>query len=123
MKKSLLLLVLFVSTISFGQSVKLDGLITDSKAAGLEMANVMAVNQGTKAMDSYAITNDKGKFSLSLKPNTTYVIKISYLGMQNKEIQVTTATENINKSIVLEEGGIELNGVEIVRLKQVLKEN
>jgi hypothetical protein len=33
--------------------------------------------------------------------------------MQNKEIQVTTAAENITKTI--EEGGIELDGVEIVR--------
>jgi hypothetical protein len=73
-----------VSTISFSQTVKLDGFITDSKALGLEMANVMAVNQGTKA-DGYAITNDKGKFVLNLKPNATYTIKISYLGMQNKK--------------------------------------
>jgi hypothetical protein len=115
MKKSLLLLLLIVSATSFGQSIKLDGLITDSKALGLEMANVMAVNASTKAMDSYAITNDKGKFSLSLKPNTTYLIKISFLGMQNKEVQVVTAAENITKTIVLEEGGIELDGVEIVR--------
>lgn len=115
MKKILLLLLLVVSAISFGQSVKLDGLITDSKALGLEMANVMAVNQVTKAMDSYAITNDKGKFSLSLKPNTTYTVKISFLGMQNKEIQLITANENITKTIVLQEGGIELDGVEIVR--------
>jgi hypothetical protein len=41
------------------------------------MANVMAVNANTKAMD-YAITNDKGKFSLSLKANTTHLIKISF---------------------------------------------
>lgn len=115
MKKSLLLLVLFVSAISFSQTVKLDGFITDSKALGLEMANVMALNQGTKAMDGYAITNDKGKFVLNLKLNATYTIKISFLGMQNKEVQVTTAAENITKTIVLEEGGIELDGVEIVR--------
>jgi hypothetical protein len=56
------------------------------------MANVMAVNQGTKAMDGYAITNDK--VCAKLETNATY-IKISYLGMQNKEIQVTTAAENI----------------------------
>jgi hypothetical protein len=50
-------------------------------------------------MDGYAITNDKGKFVLNLKPNATYTIKISYLGMQNKEIQVTTAAENITKQL------------------------
>jgi hypothetical protein len=35
--------------------------------------------------------------------------------MQNKEIQVLTAAENLTKTVVLEEGGIELDGVEIVR--------
>ncbi|MEM8521408.1 carboxypeptidase-like regulatory domain-containing protein [Flavobacterium sp. PL12] len=111
----LLFLSLLITSISFSQSIKFEGLITDSNANGLEMANVMAVNKVTKAMDSYAITNDKGKFLLNLKPNTAYSLKISYLGMQNKELDVTTATENIIKNIALEEGGIELEGVEIVR--------
>ncbi len=115
MKKSILLALFFITSISFSQSIKLEGLITDSKTVGLEMANVMAVNKTTKAMDSYAITNDKGKFILTLKPNTAYSLKISYLGMQNKELEITTATENISKNIALEEGGIELDGVEIVR--------
>jgi hypothetical protein len=115
MKKSILLAIFFITSISFSQSIKLEGLITDSKSVGLEMANVMAVNKTTKAMDSYAITNDKGKFILTLKPNTAYSLKISYLGMQNKELEITTATENISKNIALEEGGIELDGVEIVR--------
>ena len=115
MKKSILLALFFITSISFSQSIKLEGVITDSKTVGLEMANVMAVNKTTKAMDSYAITNDKGKFILTLKPNTAYSLKISYLGMQNKELEITTASENISKNIALEEGGIELDGVEIVR--------
>jgi len=115
MKKSIVLALFFITTLSFAQSVKLEGLITDSKTVGLEMANVMAVNKATKAMDSYAITNDKGKFLLNLKPNTAYNIKISYLGMQNKELEITTTSENSIKNITLEEGGIELDGVEIVR--------
>ncbi|MBG6109445.1 hypothetical protein IWX84_000300 [Flavobacterium sp. CG_9.10] len=115
MKKSILLTLFFITSISFSQSVKLEGTITDSKTVGLEMANVMAVNKVTKAMDSYAITNDKGKYVLTLKPNTTYNLKISYLGMQNKEIEIVTSTENSTKIIALQEGGIELDGVEIVR--------
>jgi hypothetical protein len=43
-------------------------------------------------MDAYAITTDKG--NIDLKPNSTYVIKLSYLGMQNKEITVVTKAEN-----------------------------
>ncbi|MFV8373424.1 carboxypeptidase-like regulatory domain-containing protein [Flavobacterium sp. LB2P74] len=115
MKNTILIALFFITSISFAQSVKLEGLITDSKTVGLEMANVMAVNKATKAMDSYAITNDKGKFVLNLKPNTAYNLKISYLGMQNKELEITTTLENSIKNIALEEGGIELDGVEIVR--------
>ena len=84
MKNQYLFLFFFITSFSFAQSIKFEGLITDSKATGLEMANVMAINKATKAMDAYAITNDKGKFLLNLKPNTAYNIKISYLGMQNK---------------------------------------
>ncbi|MDI6033233.1 carboxypeptidase-like regulatory domain-containing protein [Flavobacterium sp. LB2P84] len=115
MKNTILIALFFITSFSFAQSVKLEGLVTDSKTVGLEMANVMAVNKATKAMDSYAITNDKGKFLLNLKPNTAYSLKISYLGMQNKELEITTTSENSIKNIALEEGGIELDGVEIVR--------
>ena len=115
MKKSIVLALFFITTLSFAQSVKLEGLITDSKTVGLEMANVLAVNKATKAMDAYAITNDKGKFILNLKPNTSYVLKVSYLGMQNMDLEIITTSENSIKNIALEEGGIELDGVEIVR--------
>ena len=66
-----------LSMSAISQNIRVEGFVKDSTGLGLEMANVMAVNQTTKAMDSYAITNDKGKYSLNLKPNTTYSIKIS----------------------------------------------
>jgi hypothetical protein len=113
--KKFLLAFLLVTSIAFSQSIKMEGIISDSTNKPLEMANVMAVNQVTKAMDSYAITNDKGKFLLNLKPNTTYTVKVSYLGMQNKEITITTQNENKTQNIIMESGGIELDGVEIVR--------
>ena len=96
------------------QSIKFEGLITDSKAVGLEMANVMAVNQATKAMDSYSITNDKGKFQLKLNANTSYTIKVSYIGFKPLELTINTTTENVTKILTLE-AGEELNEVEIVR--------
>jgi hypothetical protein len=112
MKKFLLLL--FATSISFSQNIKFEGFIQDVGKSPLEMANVMAVNQVTKAMDSYAITNDKGKYLLNLKPNSNYIIKVSYLGMQSKEISLATVATNIVQNITLESGGIELEGVEIV---------
>jgi hypothetical protein len=115
MKNILSFFTLLVTTVSFSQSIKYDGFILDEKKNPLEMANIMAVNAGTKAMDSYGITNDKGKFQLSLKPNSSYSIKISYLGMKSKEIAITTQSINISQNIVLDNLGIELEGVEIVR--------
>ena len=115
MKKLYFLFIFLFSIVAVAQNIRFEGIILDSSKAPLEMANVMAVNQTTKAMDAYAITNDKGKFVLNLKPNSTYTIKLSYLGMQNKEIAVTTQSQNITQNITMESGGIELEGVEIVR--------
>ncbi|PVX46320.1 carboxypeptidase-like protein [Flavobacterium sp. 103] len=115
MKKLPYLILLLLTTVSFSQNIRFDGIVLDSNKTPLEMANVMAVNSDTKAMDSYAITNDKGKFILNLKTNTKYSIKISYLGMKNKEMAMTTSNENMTQSIVMDSGGIELDGVEIVR--------
>ncbi|BDU24591.1 carboxypeptidase-like regulatory domain-containing protein [Flavobacterium sp. GSB-24] len=115
MSKLYLFLAFLITSVSFSQSIRFDGFIQDEQKNPLEMANIMAVNTATKAMDSYGITNDKGKFQLTLKPNTVYTIKVSYLGMKSKEIAVTTKAENMNQNIVLDGAGIELEGVEIVR--------
>ncbi|WPR72588.1 carboxypeptidase-like regulatory domain-containing protein [Flavobacterium sp. NG2] len=115
MKKALLVVLSMCSLISVAQSIRLDGFIKDTEGHPLEMANIMAVNRNTNAMDSYAITNDKGKFNLSLNMNTPYSINISYLGMKSRIVEIVTAQENITKTVEMEAGGIELEGVEIVR--------
>ncbi|OXG09543.1 outer membrane receptor protein involved in Fe transport [Flavobacterium araucananum] len=115
MNKILFILALLFTSISFSQSIRFDGFIQDDQKNPLEMANIMAVNTATKAMDSYGITNDKGKFQLTLKPNTSYSIKVSYLGMKSKEIAIATQNANIVQNIVMDDAGIELEGVEIVR--------
>jgi len=115
MKNVFLVALFFISSISFSQTIKLEGTISDSKNIGLEMVNVMAVNKATKGMDSYAITNDKGKYVLNLKVNTTYIISVSFLGMQSTQVEIVTTNVNINKNIALQEGAVELDGVEIIR--------
>ena len=74
MKKIYLYALFFIVTVSFSQNIRFEGSILESGKAPLEMANIMAVNQATKGMDAYAITNDKGRFVLNLKANSTYVI-------------------------------------------------
>jgi hypothetical protein len=115
MKKILLLLILLISTFSFSQSVRFEGVVKDTLNTPLEMANVMAVNQATKAVDAYSITNDKGRFQLSLKANANYSVRFTFLGLKTKNINIETKTENIIKSIILNNDATQLPGVEIVR--------
>jgi hypothetical protein len=112
---SFVLLFLFFTVLNYAQSVKMEGVVQDTLQRPLEMANVMAINQETKAMDAYGITNDKGKFQLNLKTNSNYKIKVSYIGFQSLDLEVKTANENFQKNITLKEGGINLEGVEVVQ--------
>lgn len=113
MKKYLTALLLLITVSAFAQNIRMQGTIKDSTGVTLEMANVMAVNKATNSMDSYGITDEAGRYQLSLAANSTYIIKASYIGYVPFEITVTTGAENIVKNIVLKQG-IELSGVEIV---------
>ena len=99
---------------AFSQNIRFEGTVKDTTGVGLEMANIMAVNQQTKAMDAYAITNEAGKFILNLKSNTAYTLKVSYIGFQTFEKSVTTGNSTMNYPVVLKEG-TQLNEVEIVQ--------
>ncbi len=101
MKKLCTAMLLFVATMSFAQ-IKLEGVVKDSIGSPLELANVIAINQETKALDSYGITNDAGRFKLSnLKKNTAYKLQVSYIGMKTFEEVITTAETDINKDFSL----------------------
>lgn len=113
MKKIIVLLIMALSTSTFSQNIRFEGTVKDSTGVGLDMANIMAINQQTKAMDAYAITNEAGKFILSLKANTAYTIKASYIGFQSFEKTVTTTTSNMSFPITLREGTV-LKDVEVV---------
>jgi hypothetical protein len=114
MKKIILLLAIFISGSIFAQSVKVTGILKDTDNLVIETANVMAVNQATKAMDAYNITSEKGEFSLSLKPNTEYIIKAGYIGYAPFEKKITTTKENMTFDIVLS-GSNTIETVEIVK--------
>src|SRR5690554_3966342 len=98
----------------YSQNIKVQGVITDSLGVAIEMANVMAVNLDENKMDGYSITGDKGQYILNLKPNTKYQLKVSYLGLNPKTIDLSTTTENVFLPIVMEGSGVMIEGIEIV---------
>ena len=100
MKHLLTALILIVASYYFAQ-IKVDGIVKDSIGTPLDLANVIAINQETKALDSYGITNDKGKYKLNLKKNTTYKLQVSYIGMKSFEEIITTKESDVSKNFNL----------------------
>ena len=115
MNKIAFLLVLFQSLNLFSQNITFQGIVKDTLNETLEMANVMAINQATKAVDAYSITNDKGKFQLSLKANSSYNVRFTFLGLKTRNVIINTKTENISQTITLNNDATQLAGVEIFR--------
>ena len=102
MKYYLSTLLLFFFGLSFSQ-VKLEGFVKDSLGNPLELANVIAINKATSALDSYGITNDEGKYRLDLKKNTTYSIQVSYIGMKSITQAFETGESNATQNFTLQE--------------------
>lgn len=100
MKKIVLLAILMVTGIASAQ-VKLTGVVKDSIGAPLEMANVIAINKDTKKMASYGFTDSKGRYKLNLKKNTTYNVKISYVGMKAADLTIITKEVDVVKNVTL----------------------
>ncbi len=102
MKYYLSTLLLFFFGLSFSQ-VKLEGFVKDSLGNPLELANVIAINKATSALDSYGITNDEGKYRLDLKKNTTYSIQVSYIGMKSMTQTFDSRESNVTQNFTLQE--------------------
>ena len=100
MKKILTLLLVIVAGSSFAQ-LKMQGVVKDSIGTPLELANVIAINQESNALEYYAVTNDKGKYILSLGKNGTYKIQVSYIGLKSLDEVITTKEEDITRDFTL----------------------
>jgi hypothetical protein len=112
MKNILCIALLLVSSVASAQ-IKFEGVVKDSLGATLELANVIAINQETKGLESYGITNDQGKFKLELGKNGSYEVQISYVGMKMlKEILVTKETDIVKNYTMVSEN--QLDEVELI---------
>ena len=111
MKLYLSTIFLLIFSFSYSQ-IRLEGHVKDSLGNGLELANVIAINKATSALDSYGITNEDGRYKLNLKKNTIYSIQVSYIGMKSAAERLETLTSDLTKDFVLEEDNL-LDEVEL----------
>lgn len=112
LKPFLKLILILFTTIGFSQ-VQISGIVKDSIGNPLELANVIAVNQTTKAIESYNITTNKGTYKLNLAKNTTYKLNVSFLGMKTLQSEITTQESPIVKDFVLTTDNTSLEVVEL----------
>ncbi|WP_445747549.1 carboxypeptidase regulatory-like domain-containing protein [Polaribacter sp.] len=112
MKKILVIAIFMVTCISTAQ-VKLTGVVKDSIGTPLEMANVIAIDDVSKAIASYGFSDAKGFYRLDLKNNTSYTVKISYIGFKEISTAIKTTTTDIVKNFTMKEDNM-LDGINIV---------
>lgn len=103
---------ILLNTTVFGQNIRFEGVVLDSLGTAISTANVVAKNQETNRMDSFAISDLDGNFSIGIKKNTPYIIKVSYLGFKPVELE-RKSTSDLNEVIVLYEQTEQLDAVEV----------
>ena len=93
--------ILFLTiTISFGQ-IKIKGIVSDSLEIPLEAASIVAINKISNALETYALTDEKGYYKLDVKESTSYKIQVSSLGLITINDIIETSKEDITKNYSL----------------------
>ena len=93
--------------------VNLSGEIKDQTGYSIMGANIIAVNNETQILDGFGISNDNGYFSLNLKKDTEFNIKITFIGYKPIEFNISLS-EDLIRDFVLEEQAEALDEVELV---------
>lgn len=101
MKKILTLLTLMAALNSYAQ-LKMSGVVKDSIGEPLELANIIAINQSTNSLESYAISDEKGEYKLALGKNGKYNVQVSYIGMKTFKLVIETKEEDVKKDFVMQ---------------------
>ena len=100
MKNLITTLLILVVCNSYSQ-LKFEGKVVDTLDAPLELANVVAINKATSALESYGITDANGDFKIKLTQDQTYKIQVSYVGLETLFDSLTTTDQDIYKKYQL----------------------
>ena len=98
---------------SFSQNIDFEGIITDAFGNTILGANIIAIEKSTQVLDGFGISNDSGFFRLTLKKDTDYDIRISFIGFQQIAF-VLNKSINFEKNFKLEQQAEALDEVELV---------
>ena len=96
----LFFVLLLICSNSFGQ-INIKGIISDSLEIPLQSASIVAINKASNALETYALSDEKGFYKLSLKESTAYKIQVSSLGLITINDLIETSKEDITKNYTL----------------------
>tara|TARA_B110000114_G_scaffold109131_1_gene114584 strand:- start:136 stop:2850 length:2715 start_codon:yes stop_codon:yes gene_type:complete len=113
LKPVFIIIFLVFFSFSFSQNIDFEGVITDTFGNTILGANIIAVEKNTQILDGFGISNDSGYFRLTLKKDTDYDIKISFIGFQQITF-VLNKTADFKKDFKLEQQAEALDEVELV---------
>jgi len=108
-----MVLLLMVTSVN-AQKIIISGTVKDSLQNPLDIANVVAINNADQALEGFGITDPNGFYKINVKANSKYVLKVSYLGFQTRELAITTTESDIEIDVTLLEQTENLEEVEVV---------
>lgn len=114
--KKIGLLACFVVLVltSFAQTKPLTGFVLDSLNRPIAYANVVAINQNTQKIAGFGISNNEGKFKVTLLEGPTYFLRVSFVGYSKYEQVLSTWDSEVPLLVRLAQSDTELGLVEVV---------
>jgi hypothetical protein len=106
------LIFIAASLASQAQTFNITGQITGGDNAGLPGATLLLLNPADSTMLSFGITNATGNFELQNQNRRNYLLRISFIGFNNKFINISSHAENI----------VDLGVIQLVSEQRVLNE-
>lgn len=113
-KKIVFIFIFFIVFCGNAQNISIKGKVTDSLKVSLPYTNIIAKPQNPTINMSFTVTDDDGKYQLSIVSNEAYLITVSYLGYQTQTFEINSVTDVI-KSIVLKQNAQQLEEVVVVQ--------
>ncbi len=73
------------------QNYKIRGVVKSNEGSALEMANLIAMLASDSSMSGFGFTDESDRYKIALEPNTSYNLRVSYLGYETQDVAITTA--------------------------------
>ncbi|MBZ9652430.1 carboxypeptidase-like regulatory domain-containing protein [Psychroflexus montanilacus] len=128
MKKNILLFIAILFLICnsiLNAQTKVQGTINDSQGNAIPFSNILVKKDSLSSIISYAYSDAKGKYNISIKESGEYTLVFSSLGYtsQNKIIYLDEDTNEINIAVVLKDESTSLDEVIVLAERPIRVQN